>query len=177
MTKRLHVWFSPSVHLSGRHIFFPIIISLWNFRSFCQWQKWCPYKRSRSEVKGQGQIPIYLFPGHNSSLNSHMMMQWCCLAEVPYYFSRSSSEFQGRTAIKIDFDTHWAFLDYNSDLNSLVASKWCTELDVLFIKAICQFQSHMGKSIDFDPNCAFSDCSSSSNSLMAMKWCKKLEAW
>ena len=50
------------------------------FRSYYQWQKWRPCKRSRSEVKGQGHRghnPTSPFPDCNSSLNSHMMMRWC----------------------------------------------------------------------------------------------------
>ena len=49
----------PSVRLSVRpsvrpsHLFdyVPIIVSSWNFRSYYQWQKWRPCKRSRSKVK------------------------------------------------------------------------------------------------------------------------------
>ena len=50
------------------------------FRSYYQWQKWRPCKRSRSEVKGQGHRghnPTLPFPDCNSSLNSHMMMKLC----------------------------------------------------------------------------------------------------
>ena len=50
------------------------------FRNYYQWQKWRPCKRSRSEVKGQGQRghdPTLPFPDCNSSLNSRMMMKWC----------------------------------------------------------------------------------------------------
>ena len=50
------------------------------FRSNYQWQKWCPCKRSRSEVKAQGHRghdPILPFPDRNSSFNSHMVMKWC----------------------------------------------------------------------------------------------------
>ena len=45
--------------------------------------------------------------------------------------SRSSVKFQGRTALKIvEFDPNWAFPDYNSSLNSPMATKWCTKLEV-----------------------------------------------
>ena len=60
-TKHLYEWFSPSVCLSvclsARHTFFTMFPLSYHheiFRSYHQWQKWCPRKRSRSEVKGQG---------------------------------------------------------------------------------------------------------------------------
>ena len=43
--------------LSVRHTFFTMFPSSHHpeiFRSYYQWQMWCPCKRSRSEVKGQG---------------------------------------------------------------------------------------------------------------------------
>ena len=66
-------------------------------------------------------------------INDNQMMHkaWCCLGEVPYYFSRSSVIFQGHTAEKIvEFDPNWAFPDCNSCLNSPMATKWCTKLEV-----------------------------------------------
>ena len=64
-TKQLYEWFSPSVCLSVRpsvrlsvcHTFLTMFQSSHHheiFRSYYQWQKWRPCKRSRSEVKGQG---------------------------------------------------------------------------------------------------------------------------
>ena len=54
-----------------------------------------------------------------------------CLEEVPYCFSRSSVKFQGHTALKIvEFDPDWVFPDCNSSLNSPMATKWCTKLEV-----------------------------------------------
>ena len=51
----------PSVRLSVRlsvcHTFFTMFLSSYHheiFRSYYHGQKWCPCKRSRSEVKGQG---------------------------------------------------------------------------------------------------------------------------
>ena len=50
---------------------------------------------------------------------------------VPYCFWRSSVKFQGHTALKsIAFDPDWAFPDSNSSLNSPMATKWCTKLEV-----------------------------------------------
>ena len=53
VTKQLYEWFSPSVC----HTFLTMLPSSYHheiFRSYYQWQKWRPCKRSRSEVKGQG---------------------------------------------------------------------------------------------------------------------------
>ena len=47
-------------------------------------------------------------------------------------FSRSSVKFQGHTGQKItDLDPYRAFLDYNFSLNSPMALKWCTKLNVV----------------------------------------------
>ena len=60
-----------------------------------------------------------------------MHKAWSSIEEVPYFFSRSSIKFQGHTALKIvEFDPNWAFPDCNSTLNSLMATKWCTKLEV-----------------------------------------------
>ena len=60
-----------------------------------------------------------------------MHKAWSGMEEVPYCFSRSSVKLQGHTALKIvEFDPNWAFPDCNSSLNSPIARKWCTELEV-----------------------------------------------
>ena len=44
---------------------------------------------------------------------------------------RSSVKFQGHTALKnVEFDPDWAFPDCNSSLNSPMATKCCTKLEV-----------------------------------------------
>ena len=74
-TKQLYKWYFPSVCPSVRHTFFTMFPSSYHheiFRSYYHGQKWCPCKRSRSEVKGQGhrgQHPTSPFPDSNSSLN------------------------------------------------------------------------------------------------------------
>ena len=55
-TKQLYEWFCPSVRLSVTT--FSLFVSSYHheiFRSNYHWQKWCPCKKSRSEVKRQGQ--------------------------------------------------------------------------------------------------------------------------
>ena len=64
-TKQLNEWYflsvclsvCLSVRLSVRHTFLTMFPSSYHheiFRSYYQWQKWRPCRRSRSEVKGQG---------------------------------------------------------------------------------------------------------------------------
>ena len=78
----------PSVRPSVCDTFLTMFMSSYHhgiFRSSYQWQKWCPCKRSRSEVKGQGHRghdPIWPFPDRNSSLNSYMVMKWCTKLDV-----------------------------------------------------------------------------------------------
>ena len=60
-----------------------------------------------------------------------MHKAWSSIEEVPYCFSRSSVKFQGHTALKsVEFDPDCAFPDCNSSLNSPMATKWCTKLEV-----------------------------------------------
>ena len=82
-------WHSGELHiLAPLALLFTMFPSSYHhkiFRSHYQWQKWCPCKRSRSEVKGQGhrgQNPIYPFPDCNSSWNSHMAMKSCLKLDV-----------------------------------------------------------------------------------------------
>ena len=66
------------------------------------------------------------------------------IEEVPYCFSRSSVKFQGHTALKFaKFDPDWAFPDCNSSLNSTMATKWCTKLEVALKRCPIVFQGHL----------------------------------
>ena len=57
--------------------------------------------------------------------------------------SRSSVKFPGHTALKIaQFDPDWAFPDCNSSLNSPMATKWCTKLEVALKRCPIVFQGH-----------------------------------
>ena len=65
--------------------------------------------------------------------NGYGMMHraWSNIEEVSYCFSMSYVKFRCHTAKKIvDFDPNWAFPDCNSSLNSQMATKWCTNLEV-----------------------------------------------
>ena len=58
-------------------------------------------------------------------------------------FLRSSVKFQGHMAQNIiDFDPNWAFPDCNSSLNSLMAMKWCTKLDVAWKRCFVVVEGH-----------------------------------
>ena len=115
-----------------------------------------------------------------------MHKAWSSIEEMPYCFSRSHVKLQGHTALKIvEFDPDWSFPDCNSILNSPMAPKWCTKLEVALKRCPIVFQGHASnfkkrshtalKIIEFYPNWAFPDCNSSLNSPMAMKCCTKLE--
>ena len=113
-----------------------------------------------------------------------MHKAWSSIVEVPYCFSRSCVKFQGHMALKIvDFDPNWAFPDCLSSLESPMAMKWCTKLEVALKRCPIGFQGHPSnfkvytalKIVKFYLNGAFPDCISSWNSPMAMKYCTKLE--
>ena len=68
---------------------------------------------------------------------------WSSIEEVPYCFWRSSVKFQSHTAKKIvDIDLVWAFPDYNSSLNSPMAMKCCTKLEIAKERCPIVFQGH-----------------------------------
>ena len=72
-----------------------------------------------------------------------MHKAWSSVDEVPYCFSRSCVKLQGHTALKIaEFDPDWAFPDCNSSLNSPMATKWCTKLEVALKRCPIVFQGH-----------------------------------
>ena len=103
-----------------------------------------PYCFSRSYIKLQGHTalkivefdPNWAFPDCNVCLEWPMAMKCCTKLEVawkwcPIVFSRSHVKLQGNTAKKIfNFDPNLAFPDCKSSLNSLMATKWCIELEV-----------------------------------------------
>ena len=124
----------PSARPSERLSFSPSVIPFSHcflssyhreiFRSSYHWQKWCPCKRSRSNVKGQGHTdqnnfyPSLAFPHRDSSLKMatnelEVAYKICALLlfEVIRQISRSHE-----TKID-DFDLNWLFPDCNSSLN------------------------------------------------------------
>ena len=133
----------PSVCLSVCHTNFNMFPSWCHdeiFRSYHQWQKWCPCKRSRSEVKGlghRGRKPILPFPDRNSSLNSHVMMKWYIKLDVapgrcPFVLQGHKSNFMVTRLKKSSIVTPIGnFRTVTpSTLNPLMVVKWCTKLEL-----------------------------------------------
>ena len=109
-----------------------------------------------------------------------MNIAWCCLEEVPYWFSRSSVKCEGHRAIKIiEFDPDWAIPECNSSLNSPMATKWCTKLEVAWKRYPIVFEgqtsnlkvTRLKKNHQIWPRLDVLGCL---NSLMDLKWYK---AW
>ena len=72
-----------------------------------------------------------------------MHKAWSSIEEVPYCCSRSSVKFQGHIALKIvEFDSNRAFPDCNSSLNSPMAMKCCTKLEIAKKRCPIVFQGH-----------------------------------
>ena len=107
---------------------------------------WCsieevPYYFSRSYIK---------FQGHTGWTIDDLDQIWARLlgrsqlsnpSDLPC--SRSSVKFQGDTGQKITtLDLNWAFPDCNLSLNSLMALKWCTKLNIAKKKCPIVFQGH-----------------------------------
>ena len=67
----------------------------------------------------------------------------------------------------VEFDPDRAFPDCNSSLNSPMAKKWCTKLEVALKRCPIAFQG--------DPNLLFLGTNSSLNTPMATKWCTMIE--
>ena len=135
----------PSVCLSVRpsvcHTFLTMFPSSYHheiFRSYYQWQKWRPCKRSRSEVKGQGHrghdpnfrfrtvTPVWIHIWWWNDTYSLMLLRRGAL--LFFKVIRQISKSHG--AKIAEFDPDWAFPDCNSSLNSPMATKWCTKLEV-----------------------------------------------
>ena len=147
-TKQLYDWFSPSVCLSVRPSVCPSVTPFSpcsHHRIILKFSGFITNDKSDVHAKGQGQRSKVKVTEVNTQLNrfrtvtpvwihlwwwndAHSLMMF---GEVPYCFSRSSVKFQGHTALKsVKFDPDWAFRVSNSSLNSPMATKWCTKLEV-----------------------------------------------
>ena len=152
--------------------------------------KACPRKRSRSEVKCQGQrgqskfCPNLGFSGpwlQFEFTDGYGMMHivWSSIEDLPYCWS--SANFQGHRRQNIfDFDSNWVFPDCNCSLNSpmVMHTTWSTlgEVPYCFSMSSAKVQDRSGQKIaDFESNWAFPDCNLRLNSPMATKWCTQLE--
>ena len=141
----------PSVRLSQLFDYVPIMVSSWNFQDllpmtkvrFMQKVK-VKGQRSRSQRSQRNLAVSGLLLQFEFQYDDEMMhIAWCCLEELPYCFWRSSVKFQGHTALKIvEFDLAWAFPDCYSSLNSPMATKWCTKLELALKRCPIVFQGH-----------------------------------
>ena len=72
-----------------------------------------------------------------------MHKAWSSIEEVSYCFLRSSVKSQGHTALKtVEFDSNWPFPDSNSSLNTPMATKWWTKLELEKKRCPIVFQGH-----------------------------------
>ena len=117
-----------------------------------------PYCFSRSSIKFQGQTgqkiadfdPNWAFPDCNSSLNWPMALKWCKKLKSLTYHRRGALLFlkvicqisRSHGTNNRRFGPNWAFPDCNSRLNSLMALKWCTKLEVAWKRCPNVFQGH-----------------------------------
>ena len=145
------LWMAQSVHpsvcLSHLFDYVPIIVSSWNFQELLPMTE----VTSMQEVKVRGQKSRSRSSTPNLAVSRtatpvwiHIWrwndaQAWSCLKEVPYCFSRSSVKFQGHTAKKSSiltqirrFRTLTQIRRFrtNSSLNSPMAMKWCTKLEM-----------------------------------------------
>ena len=90
-------------------------------------------------VRFRTATPVWITDGFEKKHNA-----WCNKEEVPYcFYTRSSIKFQGHTGQKIiNFDLNWVFPGCNSNLNLLMALKWCTMLDVVKKRCPIVFLGH-----------------------------------
>ena len=128
-----------SVFASVEHTFLQMLLSLYHhdiFRSNYHCQKWCPCKRLRSEVKGQGHrcqnkfcpnLGISRLQLQFEYTDDYRMMHKARhgIEEMPYCLGHSSN-FKVTWVKNLQLALIWAFLDDNLNLNSWVAMKWHT---------------------------------------------------
>ena len=157
-------------------------------RSYCQWYKWCPCKRSRSVIKGQGhrgQNPTYAFPDRNPSLISCMMIKWC--SELDVAKERSPIVFQGHplhfkvtrlkknhnflpklgvSGLQLQFEFTNGYGMMHKVWSDIEEGPYC------FSRSSFKFQGNTRKKHRFWSK-AFPD--HKLNFLMTMKWCTKSE--
>ena len=123
-----------------------------NFRGYYHWQKWCPQKRSKSDVKVQGykgnKMPQL---GCFRTITPVWIQRWLRNEEAPSCFSRSSVKFLGHTAEKSTILTQierfrtvtpvWIHRWLGNDAQSL---KWLRRGVLLFFKVVCGISRSRG---------------------------------
>ena len=146
-TKQLYKWYFPSVRLS--------VTPFWlcsHHRIIMKFSGVITNDKSKVHAKGQGQrskvkvtevttqlnrfqtvTPVWIDIWWWNDAYSLMLLRRGALLffKVIRQISRSSVKFQGHRALKIvEFDPDWTFPDCNSSLNSPMATKLCTKLEV-----------------------------------------------
>ena len=177
------------VRLSACHTFLTMFLSSYHheiFRSYYRWQKWCPYKRSRSKAKvteGTRHCgPIWTFPDHNSSLNLHMATKWgievaykgaLLFFEIIHQISRSHGKNGDLT--ELGFSGLSLEFEFTDDCE-MMHKAWSSieEVSYCFQGYPSNFKVTREKIIaDFDPNWAFPNCNSRLNR-MTWQWAETL---
>ena len=121
----IHQWLQNDAQSLKKHIRGVLLF----FKVSCQVSRSHGYK-NRQIWPRLGVSGLYL---QFEFTNSYEMIHkaWSGIEEVSYCFSRSAVRFQGHAALKIvKFDPDWAFPDCISSLNSSIATKWYTKLEV-----------------------------------------------
>ena len=161
-TKQLCEWFGPSVTLSVRlsHFFtkFPSLYHHEIFRSYYQCQTWCPCKRSRSEIKGQGLraqtqlsrfrtvTPVWIPIWRRNHAQSLMLLR-----RGAVIFLKSSVKFRGRTAKESSIVTQFGRFRTLTPVgihqwlhNDTKSLKKHRRGALMFFKVICQISRSRG---------------------------------
>ena len=126
-----------SVRLSNLFDNVLLIVATWNFQELIPFTEVMSMQkvkvrgqRSRSQ-RSQPHLAVFrtLTPFEFTYGDEMLHKAWCCLKEVPCYFSRSSVKFQGLKANKIaNIDPNWVVPNCNSSLKSQKSLKWCRKL-------------------------------------------------
>ena len=124
------------------------------FRSYYYWQTWCPCKRSRSEVKGQGHrswphlaisgllIPVWIHIWWSNDAQSLMLLRRGSL-----FFFKVIRQISRSHGSNIDIiEPNWAFPDFTNGFE-MMHKAWCCLEDVpyCFSKSSFEFQGHTAK--------------------------------
>ena len=181
----------PSVCLSVCHTFLTMFPSSSHheiFRSYYQWQKWRPCKRSRSKVKVtevtnqlyhfRTVTPVWIHAWWWNDAYSLIMLGRGALLffKVICQISRSHGSKNRRiwpglgvSGLQLQFEFTNGYKLMHKAWSSIEEVPYC------FWRSYVKFQGHAAlKIVEFDPNWAFPDCNSSLKSPMATKRRTKL---
>ena len=123
----------PSVHPSHLFDYVPIIASSWNFQELLLMAKVRSMQKVKvTEVKTEfnrfrSVTPVWIHTWWWNDSQSLMFLRRGALLFFKVICQISRSHHPQKF---VDFDPNWAFPDCNSSLNSPMATKWCTKLEV-----------------------------------------------